>query len=144
MGESYFQVDTHGSENGGGTPGDGDELTVSDDEYEPMSEDEIDDAHRGYEYRPFSDHGEDESSVAPAVPAEGCPVLEKQEQACVVKPSIHQVKQIYRNPDEPHVLRYSVRMSFERERSRLRRLPIRGAKSLVTLLDLRRRHCQAS
>ena len=134
IGETYFQVDVHALEKWGDTSrGD---APPSDDDYEPMSEDEIEEALRGRDYDPLADFAEEESSIAPAVPGEEhdhykapkfAPVAKpgvflgyrfepggkwkgdyyvadlEHFQAGVVRPSIHQVKQIYHNAEEPFV-----------------------------------------
>ena len=63
IGETYFQVDVHALEKWGAKEG----SAVSDEEYEPMSAEEIEEALRDCDYDPFADFVEDESSVAPAV-----------------------------------------------------------------------------
>ena len=68
IGETYFQVDVHALEKWGETSKEG--VALSDEEYEPMSAEEIEEALRDCDYDPFADFVEDESSVAPAVPGE--------------------------------------------------------------------------
>ena len=135
LGETYFQVDVHALEKWGDP--DDENVPPSDDEYEPMSPGEIEEALRNSTFDPFSsDHEEDSSSIAPAVPGEEqdanktpkfAPVAKpgiflgyrlepggvwkgdyyvadlEHFQAGYTKPSVHQVKQIYHNSDEPFV-----------------------------------------
>ena len=134
IGETYFQVDAHALERWGETVRE--DTSLSDDDYEPMSPAEIEEALRDCDYDPLADLAEEESSIAPAVPGEEhdhykapkfAPVAKpgvflgyrfepggkwkgdyyvadlEHFQAGVVRPSIHQVKQIYHDAEEPFV-----------------------------------------
>ena len=86
IGKAYFQVDVHALEKWGGTSKEG--IALSDEEYEPMSAEEIEDALRDCDYDPFADFVEDESSVAPAVPGEEQDQYKAPKFAPVAKPGV--------------------------------------------------------
>ena len=86
IGEAYFQVDVHALERWGETSKEG--APLSDDEYEPMSAEEIEEALRDCDYDPLADFAEEESSIAPAVPGEEHDQYKAPKFAPVAKPGV--------------------------------------------------------
>ena len=86
IGETYFQVDVHALEKWGETARE--DTSLSDDDYEPMSPAEIEEALRDCDHDPLADFAEEESSIAPAVPGEEHDHYKAPKFAPVAKPGV--------------------------------------------------------